>query len=173
MAVHKYHVLLDAARNGATVVFTADSGYLQPFDAHFGATVDYRTEESETTTFILDGKSFSTDQKITRRMKVIDCEVLASDTNSYPVILTKDYGKGKLVFVNAALENSALNPENELYQVYRKLAEIAGLKLPEKSKEIGITRHIMPDGKVLKFYINYSDKEVDGMAGNSVKYEIQ
>jgi hypothetical protein len=31
----------------------------------------------------------------------------------------------------------------------------------------------MPDGKVLKFYINYSDKEVDGMAGNSVKYEIQ
>ena len=34
MDVHKYHLLLDAARNGATVVFTADSGYLQPFDAH-------------------------------------------------------------------------------------------------------------------------------------------
>ena len=173
MDVHKYHLLLDAARNGATVVFTADSGFLQPFDAHFGATVDYRTEVPEVTTFTLDGKSHSTAQKITRRMKVIDCEVLASDTNGCPVILTKDYGKGKLVFVNAALENSALNPENELYLVYRKLAEIAGLKLPAKSREIGITRHIMDDGKVLKFYINYSDETVDGMPGNSVKYEIQ
>ena len=173
MDVHKYHLLLDAARNGATVVFTADSGFLQPFDAHFGATVDYRTEVAETTTFTLDGKTFETDQKITRRMKAIDCEVLASDAEGFPVILKKDYGKGKLVFVNAALENNALNPGNELYLVYRKLAAIAGLELPEKSKEIGITRHKTADGKVLKFYINYSENDVDGMPGNSVKYEIQ
>ena len=106
-------------------------------------------------------------------MKAIDCEVLASDTNGYPVMLKKDYGKGKLVFVNAALENNALTPENELYQVYRKLAAIAGLELPEKSKEIGITRHKTADGKVLNFYINYSDETVDGMPGNSIKYEIK
>ncbi|MBE6375929.1 MAG: hypothetical protein E7050_05630 [Lentisphaerae bacterium] len=172
MDVHKYHLLLDAARNGATVVFTADSGFLQPFDAHFGATVDYRTEEPETTTFTLDGKTFTANQKITRRMKAVDCEVLASDTDGFPVILKKDYGKGKLVFVNAALENNALVPGNELYLVYRKLGAVAGLELPEKSPEIGITRHKTADGRVLKFYINYSDETVDGISGNSVKYEI-
>ena len=172
MDVNKYPLLLDAARNGATVVFTADSGFLQPFNAHFGCSVDYRTQEADVTTFTLDGKKFSTNQSITRRMKADDCQVLAYDENNFPVIMVKDYGKGKLVFVNAALENNALNPDNELYLVYRKLAAIAGVDVPEKSKEIGITRHVMADGKVLKFYINYSDQTVDGMAGNSVKYEI-
>ena len=90
-----------------------------------------------------------------------------------PVILKKDHGKGKLIYVNSALENNALLPGNELYLVYRKLAAIAGLELPEKSPEIGITRHKTADGKVLKFYINYSENDVDGMPGNSVKYEIQ
>ena len=172
MDVHKYHLLLDAARNGATVVFTADSGFLQPVDAHFGATVDYRTQEPEITTFTLEGKTFSTNQSITRRMIANDCEVLASDENNYPVILKKDYGQGKLIFVNAALENNALNKDNELYLVYRQLAKLAGLELPNKSKAIGITRHKTKDGKELKFYINYSEHEVDNMPGNSVKFEI-
>jgi endo-1,4-beta-mannosidase len=173
MDVHKYHLLLEAAKNGATVVFTADSGFLQPFDNYFGATVDYRTQEPETTTFTLDGKTFATNQSITRRMIALDCEVLAKDENDYPVILTKDYGKGKLVFVNAALENNALNPNNDLYLVYRKLATLANLTLPNKSKDIGVTCHQTTDGKTLKFYINYSDEEVDNIPGNSVKYIIE
>lgn len=41
----------------------------------------------------------------------------------------------------AAQKNSAFDPENGLCFVYRKLVGIAGLELPEKSKEIGITRH--------------------------------
>lgn len=173
MDVHKYHLLLKAAEEGATVVFTADSGFLQPFNSYFGCSVDYRTELPETTTFIMDGKRYSTNQKITRRMKADSCEVAAYDEAGFPVITVNNYGKGKLVFVNAALENNALNPGNELYMVYRKLAAIAGVEVPEKSKDVGITRHILSDGRVLKFYINYSDQAADGMPGNSVKYEIQ
>ena len=173
MDIGKYHLLLDAAKNGATVVFTADSGYLQPFGAHFGCGVDYRTEEPEIMEFTLDGKKFATSQSITRRMKAVDCEILASATDGTPVITLKNYGKGKLIFVNAALENNAFDKNNDLCTVYRKLAQLAGLELPEKSKDTGITRHIMPDGKVLKFYINYADTTVDGMPANSVKYEIQ
>lgn len=172
MDVNKYRLLLDAARNGATVAFTADSGFLQPFNDHFGCKVEYRTQNPEVTTFSLDGKTFSTRQSITRRMSAFDCEVLASDSEGNPVFMLKEYGKGKLVFINAALENNALDTDNDLYLVYRKLAAIAGLELPGKSKDIGVTRHIMPDGRVLKFFINYSENSADGMPGNSVKYEI-
>jgi endo-1,4-beta-mannosidase len=172
MDVHKYRLLLAAAEKGATVVFTADSGFLQPFNGYFGCEVDYRTQSPETTVFTLDGKEYAVDQTITRRMYLTDGKLIAADSDGNPVIVEKNYGAGKLVFVNAALENSALNPGNELYKVYRKLAEIAGLTLPEKSPETGITRHILSNGKVLTFYINYADYEVDGMPGNSVKYSM-
>ena len=172
MDVHKYHLLLKAAEKGATVVITADSGYLQPFNAYFGCEVDYRTEEPETVTFTLDGQQFSTRQSITRKMKNHTADVLAGDTDGFPVIMVQKYGAGKLVFVNAALEDNVFAPGNELYKVYRKLAEIAGVEVPEKSPEIGITTHKTADGRTLKFFINYADHEVDGMAGNSVKYEI-
>ena len=172
MDVHKYRLLLQAAEKGATVVITADSGYLQPFNAYFGCEVDYRTEEPETVTFTLDGQQFSTVQSITRRMKNHTADVIAADADGFPVILEQKYGEGKLIFVNAALENNVFAPGNELYRVYRKLAAVAGVEVPEKSPEIGITTHKTADGRTLKFYINYADHEVDGMAGNSVKYEI-
>jgi hypothetical protein len=172
MDVDKYKMLIRAAQDGATVIFTADSGYLQPFEEYFNCTVDYRTEAAEKQIFILDGKEYATNQKITRRMIAKGCEVLASDPEGNPVIMANNYGKGKLIFVNAALEENALEPDNDLYLVYRKLAALAGLKLPDKSKDIGITYHTTIDNKTLKFYINYSDKEADGILPNSVKYEI-
>lgn len=173
MEIKKYRLLLDAAKNGATVAFTADSGFLQPFNELFGFEVDFRTEEPEKVEFTMDGETFSVDRTITRCMKAVDCEVSACDMSGNPVIMSKNYGKGKLIFVNAPLENSALIPDNNLYLVYRKLAKIAGLELPEKSKDVGITRHILPDGRILKFFINYSDQTADGMPGNSIKYEIK
>ncbi|MBE6358453.1 MAG: hypothetical protein E7057_04305 [Lentisphaerae bacterium] len=172
MNISKYHLLLQAAQNGAAVIFTADSGYLQPFDPYFGCAVDYRTEEPETVTFTIGGEKFSTYQCITRRLAPVDCEVLAQDDGGNAVIIAKNYGKGKLVYVNAALENNALATDNRLYKVYRFLAETVGIRLPEKSPETGITRHKLADGRTLKFFINYSDKCADGIPGNGVKYEI-
>lgn len=172
MEIKKYRLLLEAAAKGATVVFTADSGFLQPFTELFGCCVDYRTQEPESITFAVDDQTFTVERTVSRYLKAADCEVIAADMAGNPVITSKNYGKGKLIYVNVPLENSALTVDNNLYLVYRKLAKIAGLELPEKSKDIGITRHILPDGRVLKFFINYSDKTTDGMPGNSVKYEI-
>jgi endo-1,4-beta-mannosidase len=134
--------------------------------------VDYRTQEPESITFAVDDQTFTVERTVSRYLKAADCEVIAADMAGNPVITSKNYGKGRLIYVNVPLENSALTVDNNLYLVYRKLAKIAGLELPEKSKDIGITRHILSDGRILKFFINYSDKTADGMPGNSVKYEI-
>jgi hypothetical protein len=106
------------------------------------------------------------------RWKTRTADVLAYDKDGFPVILVQKYGQGQLIFVNSALEFNAFTHGNEFYKVYRKLAQLAGVDVPEKSPEIGITTHKTADGKTLKFFINYADHEVDGMPGNSVKYEI-
>ena len=172
MEIGKYRQLLAAAQQGATVVFTADSGFLQPFDEFFGCSVDYRTQEPETLRFTLAGKCFAVETKITRRMVKGDCDVIAAAEDGSPVITMKAYGAGKLVFVNAPLENNAQTAGNELHLVYRKLAELADVEVPEKSPAVGVTRHRLPDGRVLKFFINYSDIPADGIPGNGIRHEI-
>ena len=101
-----------------------------------------------------------------------DAEVVAELNDGTPLITCRKYGKGKLIYVNAALENEALTPDNNYYCIYRKLAELAGVSTPGKSPAVGITRHILEDGKEVKFFINYSDKEADGLPGNGVRFEI-
>ena len=173
MDLAKYQLLLQAAGNGATVVFTADSGYLRPFAEYFGCEVEYCSENSRTVTFELDGEEHNVPQSITRQLKAVDCEVLAQDKAGAPVITCKKAGKGKLIYVNAPLENAALQPGNQLYKVYRRLAKTAGLDLEAKSPAIGITRHKLADGRTIKFYINYSSQTADGIEPNGVKYVIE
>ncbi|MBR2363873.1 MAG: hypothetical protein IKA79_01615 [Lentisphaeria bacterium] len=135
----------------------ADSGFLQPFASIFGCEVEYRTEVPEELSFDLNGRIFTTRQSITRRLKKISCDVLAENVEDHsPVIVAKSYGKGKVIFVNAALENSALEEGNCLYMIYGFLAEMAGTVTEKGSPAVGITKHTLPDGKTLKLYINYS-----------------
>ena len=172
MDLHKYELLLQAAEKGAAVVVSADNGMLEPFEEFFGCTVEYSAERQEKLEFTVDGKRYSFNAAFTRRIKVTDAEVVAELNDGTPLITCRKYGKGKLIYVNAALENEALTPDNNYYCIYRKLAELAGVSTPEKSPAVGITRHILEDGKEVKFFINYSDKEADGLPGNGVRFEI-
>ncbi len=162
----KYQQLLSAAEKGATVVFTYDGGYLQPFAKYFGCHVDYCSEKSSVVEFDLGGEHFALQENSTRKLIADSCTVAAADRSGNPVITVAEYGKGKLVMVNCAIENHALEEDNKLYKVYLKLAEIAGLTPEEKAPEIGVSFH----GNC-KVYINYADYPVDGMPGNSMKIE--
>ncbi|MBE6365353.1 MAG: hypothetical protein E7053_06330 [Lentisphaerae bacterium] len=170
MDLHKYQLLLQAAENGATVVVSADNGMLEPFEEFFGCTVEYSAELPEKLSFTIDGRNYTFNAGFTRRIKVSGADVVAVLDDGTPLITRKKYGKGQLIYVSAALENEALTPGNNFYHIYRKLAQLAGVDTPEKSPEIGITRHILDDGSVVKFFINYSDHEVDGMAGNTIRW---
>lgn len=170
MDLHKYQLLLQAAENGATVVVSADNGMLEPFEEFFGCTVEYSAELPEKLSFTIDGRNYTFNAGFTRRIKVSGADVIAVLDDGTPLITRKKYGKGQLIYVSAALENEALTPGNNFYHIYRKLAQLAGVDTPEKSPEIGITRHILDDGSEVKFFINYSDHEVDGMAGNTIRW---
>lgn len=169
----KYRQLLKAASEGATVCFTAGSGMLQPFGANFGCQVDYRAELPEKVRFTIDGEEdiFEVDSPVTRRLIADGCEVHGRDMAGNPVLICQRHGKGRLIYLNVPLEQSAITAECKLYKVYRKIAQLAGMELPEKAPEIGITHHELPEGGEIRIAINYADYEVDGFKPNEIKIE--
>ena len=171
MSLKKYRQLLNAASNGATVCFTASSGMLQPFGSEFGCHVDYCAQIPEKTVFTIMGceEQFEVESPVTRHLLADTCEVLGIDTAGRPVLIRKPYGKGQLIYLNVPVEQAAICPECKLYRVYRKIAELAGIKCPEKAPEIGITHHPLPDGGEIQIAINYADYVVDEMEPNEVK----
>ena len=88
-----------------------------------------------------------------------------------PVLICQRHGRGRLIYLNVPLEQSAITAECKLYKVYRKIAQLAGMELPEKAPEIGITHHELPEGGEIRIAINYSDHEVDGFKSNEIKIE--
>ncbi|MBQ6471519.1 MAG: cellulase family glycosylhydrolase [Victivallales bacterium] len=173
MPLHKYRQLLQAASSGATVCFTAGSGMLQPFGSEFGCRVDYRAQVPEKLVFSINGskETFEVESPVTRRLLADTCDVLGKDTGGHPILIRRRYGNGQLVYLNAPLEQAAITSECKLYRIYRKLAQLAGVKCPEKAPEIGITHHPLPDGGEVRILINYADYEAGGMAPNEVKIE--
>ena len=173
MPLAKYRMLLDAASGGATVCFTAGSGMLQPFGSEFGCKVDSCAQVAEKTVFTIKGgkERFEVESPITRHLLADGCEVLGKDTAGRPVLIRQRYGRGQLIYLNVPLEHAAVTAECKLYRVYRKIAELAGIKCPDKAPEIGITHHPLPDGGEIRIAINYADHEVDDMKPNEVRIE--
>ena len=169
----KYRQLLKAASDGAAVCFTAGSGMLQPFGSEFGCRVDHCAELPENIRFSIDGcdEIFQAGSPVTRHLLAESCEVFGRDTAGRPVLIRHRYGKGQLIYLNVPVEQAAISSECKLYRIYRKIAELAGVKCPEKAPEIGITHHPLPDGGEVRITINYADYEADGTAPNEVKIE--
>ena len=173
MSIGKYRMLLEAAKNGATVCFTAGSGMLQPFGSEFGCRVDYCAQVPSKTVFTIDGcnDEFVVGSPTTRHLLENGCEVHGKDNEGRPILICQSYGKGKLIYLNLPIEHAAITAECKLYKVYRKIAELAGISCPDKAPEIGITRHPAADGGEICIYINYADYEAGGMKPNEVKIE--
>ena len=174
ITLDKYRQLLRAAENGASVCFTADSGMLQPFGSEFGCRVDYRAGLPEKVRFTLDGEDgiFEVESSVTRRLSAVDCEVHGRNEAGDPVLISRPYGKGRLIYLNVPVENAAVTSECRLYRVYRKIAEIAGVTCPaDKAPELGITHHPLAGGGEIRITINYSEHEAGGLAANAVKVE--
>ena len=175
LPLQKYNLLLQAARDGATVCFTAASGMLQPFGAEFGCRVDFCAEQPRNIRFTVEGcrETFEVPALFTRHLIANGCDVLGKDEEGRPILIRQRYGKGQLIYLNAPIEHAAITKECKLYLVYRKIAELAGIKCPDKAPEIGITHHPLPRGGEIRIAINYADYEAGGMAPNEVKIEKQ
>ncbi len=156
--------------------------------------MDWTSADGETATVTLDGfadrplrvQSASTVRILPKRSRV-----LAKDAAGNAYLTVCDYGKGKVVYVNSAIERDSflqggayfganLNP---LYLVYREAARLAGVRrVVEKSAacpNVGLTEH--PDGAdgTVVVAINYDPEpvtcpiRVDGRVGRVFKGTVE
>ena len=163
-------------RDGATLLVSkGNQTTLAGIEEASGNEVDWTSADGETATVTLAGeperplciRSASTIRILPKRSRV-----LAQDAAGNAYMTACDYGKGKVVYVNSAIERDSflqggayfgkgLNP---LYLVYREAAKVAGVKrVVEKSAacpNVGLTEH--PDGKggVIVVAINYDPEPV-------------
>ena len=174
-------------RAGATLLVSKGNRTTLPdLAAVSGNDVDWTSDDGETTTVILEGHAdrplrvatASTVRILPTRSRVLDTSAAG---NAFLTVC--DYGKGKVVYVNAAIERDSylrggayfgkdLNP---LYLVYREAARIAGVRRRvEKDAafpNVGLTEH--PDGKggAVVVAVNYDPEpvtcpiRVDGTVG--------
>ncbi len=168
---HRYDVLLEKVKKGASLFVTCIDGVLQPFGDVFGCRIDYRTKKPSRTCFRLEGESFemTCDSPITQKLIAEKGKILAKDSEGAPVLVQSSFGKGKVFFLSVPIEDSALESRNDFWKIYRKVFELSCGKIsfPDKPPSVGITEHF--DGKnTICILINYSSVPVKFKLGRSV-----
>ena len=153
--------LREKVRTGATALVTLGNGAVL---SELLETAGVRTEShfagasSQTFAFgCWPDRRITLASSHTRRIEPVSARVRAEDDAGRPAVTVNDFGKGKVVFVNAALEANAVanggcwtgETMNPLFLVYRAAAAEAGLapvvQKPETAPELVLSEH--PDGK--------------------------
>ena len=163
-------------RDGATLLVSkGNSTTLAGLAEVSGNEVDWTSSDGETATVTLEGfadrplriQSTSTVRILPKRSRI-----LAKDAAGNAYLTVYDYGKGKVVYVNSAIERDSFlqggayfgKDLNPLYLVYRTAARLAGVRrVVEKSAacpNVGLTEHPDGTGRVIVVAINYDPEPV-------------
>ena len=116
--------------------------------------------------------SINSDPCATVRILPKRSRILAKDAAGNAYLTVCDYGKGKVVYVNGAIERDSFlqggayfgKDLNPLHLVYRTAARLAGVRrVVEKSAacpNVGLTEHPDGTGRVIVVAINYDPEPV-------------
>ncbi len=177
--------LFDKARGGATVYFSSNDSFIDPFQKEFGFEVLTRERRNVPTSisggFLCDdtlelsgefklsiktttGEALAVEQKINVRATVSMEPVEPSEPN--PVFIRTVYGKGTLYYLSFSLETylaqkkGAFDGTSKYYKIYSNVASdiLKILPVQNNNPSIGITYHELPDGDTIIVAINYSSK---------------
>ena len=172
---HSWLSLLEKVREGATLMVSLDGcGMLSPFREVFGVRVDARWKEAHALQIHFKD---SPERKIRFNVEYYShlipegAEVLAEDSDGFPMMTVASYGKGRMILLNLPLEYLAATSSgcfygkelNPAYLLYRKGAEIAGVRHAVFCKEpgVGVTEHWLDEKRMLAVLINYDPQPVE------------
>ena len=169
--------VLSKVKCGATLLVTkGDKMALADFREATGNELDYSAKDTPSEVDFelaaFPGRAIRAKRSSTVRVLPRESKSIGFDKNGDAMVTVANFGKGRVVFVNAAIEREsflgagayfgdALNP---LYLVYREAAKIAGVKrVVEKSAfcpNVGLTEHKASDGTIVIVAVNYDPVEI-------------
>ncbi|MBE6626588.1 MAG: beta-mannanase [Ruminococcaceae bacterium] len=165
--------IMERVERGATLYISLANGVLTHFKDITGLYLITRNEtpsENGNTNFTLDGEDFSIRAPYRYVVDSVGAEVLIKDASGNPFFTVNNYGKGKVYFINAPIENIIARTPGALVdgkQVpyflrhsYYKLYEMLDIKNKEKiadckNSSIGVTEHPVSETERIINVVNY------------------
>ena len=167
---HLMKDLLSRVENdGATLYISMDGGMMSEFSDVTGFELVSKSRATETAKTTLSGKDIELYPEFLMTLKAQTAETLASDQNGNPVFGVKNYGKGKVYFLNSPIEYLAATRtaiidgvnHQPYYEFYKAMGIKNGEKIAEKqSAFVGLTEHKAEDCTYLAI-INYLPEECE------------
>ncbi|MBR6603192.1 MAG: hypothetical protein IKK94_04170, partial [Clostridia bacterium] len=156
---------------GASVLFTTDTGMITTFERLTGLRSFGMEKENQQRIMKLDGAElpFSYEQKYL--LTSIGAEVLSKDDDGTVIFSRNKVGKGYIYMLNFPLEKIIWgkarvfsDKTKPYYKIYEKLTEKVELDriCVSANTDIGVTQHRHEDGSYTVVAINYTDKALDG-----------
>ena len=171
--------LCEKVKNGATALVTLGNGMVLAGLKEFAGveTVSFYKMPRKVE-FDAEGRHVEFDEPRTRVLSLCGAKAIIPDVDGNPLMTEFQYGKGKVLLFNGALESNA---QIDGWPVYRLAARLAGVKCRVVSSDplVCLTEHPRADGSAIVVAINYSDKpktcalEIDGRVGSVHRGEIE
>ena len=171
--------LCEKVKNGATALVTLGNGMVLAGLKDFAGveTVSFYKMPRKVE-FDAEGRHVEFDEPRTRFLSLCGAKAIIPDVDGNPLMTEFQYGKGKVLLFNGALESNA---QIDGWPVYRLAAKIAGVKRRVVSSNplVCLTEHPRADGSAVVIAINYSDMpktcalEIDGRVGSVHRGEIK
>ena len=161
-----------AVEDGATALVTKEQTWLTDFLEVTGNEIEYSCDEPWSTEVALPGG----DERIRvagARKQVVSSRrgtVVARDADGRPFMTESRLGKGRVVYVNAGIENMAASRSdcfswkdpNPVYRIYAEAARLAGIarRVTKGLPCVGITEHPADGGRTWCVAVNYAPEAV-------------
>lgn len=173
--------IMDRVSKGAVLYISTGNGLIRNLGKDFGVKIKTRSRINGTKTVDFgDGDKFGVGAIAEYKLIPDGAEVLAKDENGDPIYVSASYGKGKVFWLPCQLEawlfdkSGAYHKETSAHysRVYKEFAKyVISDKCAEiESKFIGMTEHILDNGKRLLVCINYSPDKQSGKIALSKGY---
>ena len=169
MSRRRWHELLQAVRDGATLYISYQDGFLSQFEAVTGLRVESRERRSEPMKIRFAGHGDDLvvfeQRPVRMNLESRGAEVLATEEDGNPAMAVSHYGKGRVIFLAAPLELEAVKKPrgfatplvDPAVWVYRQVAKRAKLSrvIGKTDTRVGVTEHSVTAKSRIAVLINY------------------
>lgn len=151
-----YKRIKQKVRDGATVLITLGNGaVLSGLKDFAGIETENHYRESVRSSVVVEGCELDLLDSYRRLLTLNGAEVVAADRNANPMLTVHAYGKGKVVYCNAAIERVS---SGDAWPIYAYAAKVAGVQrcVTRSNPMVGMTEHKTEDGRVVVVAVNYA-----------------
>lgn len=150
--------VMEKVNAGATALITlGDGAVLSNLKDVAGIEVGAHYQTACKSSVFVRGRKFAVEGSHVWEISSAKAKVHAANARGMPMLTVNEYGKGKVVFFNAAIERNA---PLVAWPVYAFAAEVAGVArmVGKENPNLGLTEHLTARGSTLVIAINYDNK---------------